>query len=210
MAASAENRRYPCPCCGLWTLTEPTGGSCAICPVCFWEDDPVQQDDPQYAGGANHVSLATARLNYIRIGACEAEFLPSVRSPKVEEIPTWRSRLPEREGDWDLGVKCSVIATARGILAGTIGILDGSSAMACTAVGLDQEDLRKHLLVFNIVASEIDDIPTGEARNLWEPEALAAKDAEAAAYASKVAPEVLDACRAIEAALQQEFNSVQP
>ena len=49
----------PCPCCGTKTISEP--GQYEICDVCNWEDDPVQSADPDYAGGANHVSLNEAR-----------------------------------------------------------------------------------------------------------------------------------------------------
>lgn len=52
-----------CPCCQQATLEEPAG-SYEICPVCGWEDDPVQAEDPDYAGGANHESLRQAREMY--------------------------------------------------------------------------------------------------------------------------------------------------
>jgi hypothetical protein len=61
------------------TLTDPATGSYEICPVCFWEDRPVQNEDPAFSGGANSVSLAQARENYIcenyiQYGACKPEF----------------------------------------------------------------------------------------------------------------------------------------
>jgi hypothetical protein len=31
------------------------------CDVCGWEDDPIQNDDPNYDGGANHISLNEAK-----------------------------------------------------------------------------------------------------------------------------------------------------
>ena len=49
----------------------------AICPVCFWEDDLIQLKDPEYAGGANLVSLWQARLN---------EMLPYVRKSNLDEM----------------------------------------------------------------------------------------------------------------------------
>lgn len=48
-----------CPCCGAGLLTEK--GAYEICPVCGWEDDPVQRRDPDFAGGANRLSLCEAR-----------------------------------------------------------------------------------------------------------------------------------------------------
>ncbi|WP_143171274.1 CPCC family cysteine-rich protein [Rhizobacter sp. OV335] len=58
MSTSIEEL-HPCPCCGSRTLGAL--GSYEICEVCGWEDDPVQSTDPDYAGGANHESLNSAR-----------------------------------------------------------------------------------------------------------------------------------------------------
>jgi hypothetical protein len=52
---------HPCPCCGFRTLAEEERGSYALCPVCGWEDDRLQHDDPDYAGGANVESLNEKR-----------------------------------------------------------------------------------------------------------------------------------------------------
>jgi len=78
---------YPCPVCGYLTFTEPLDGTYVICPVCFWEDDPVQLRDPDYAGGANTVSLNQARINYKEFGAVEKRVLEYVREPLPEEKP---------------------------------------------------------------------------------------------------------------------------
>ena len=34
--------KYKCPCCGFYTFDEKLNGNYDICPVCFWEDDPIQ------------------------------------------------------------------------------------------------------------------------------------------------------------------------
>ena len=82
------NRRYICPCCGYRTLTEPPG-SYDICPVCYWEDDPIQRQEPDYAGGANVPSLLEARENYKKCGVSETRFADKVRAPyKEEEVDT--------------------------------------------------------------------------------------------------------------------------
>ena len=49
--------KYKCPCCGFYTFDEKLNGNYDICPVCFWEDDPIQLEDNEYKGGANRVSL---------------------------------------------------------------------------------------------------------------------------------------------------------
>ena len=53
---------YLCPCCHKYEFSEV--GSYEICPVCNWEDDPVQEEDPSYGGGANVMSLNEARKAY--------------------------------------------------------------------------------------------------------------------------------------------------
>jgi hypothetical protein len=79
---------HACPCCGNLTLDEAPPGTYDICPVCFWEDDPVQFAKPSYAGGANRVSLEEARRNYARIGAASETKKSHVRTPLPEEIPS--------------------------------------------------------------------------------------------------------------------------
>jgi Cysteine-rich CPCC len=74
-----------CPCCGYLTITEP--GGYEICPVCFWEDDPVQAGDPLYGGGANKESLSEARTHFAAFGAVAKEYISRVRPPKSDEIP---------------------------------------------------------------------------------------------------------------------------
>ena len=63
-----NTERFPCPCCEYLTLDER--GQYDICPVCFWEDDPIQADDEDYDGGANRLSLRQARVNVQTYGAC--------------------------------------------------------------------------------------------------------------------------------------------
>ncbi|WP_083965581.1 CPCC family cysteine-rich protein [Dokdonella koreensis] len=60
-----DNVRYihfPCPCCGERRLTAV--GAYEVCPVCDWEDDPAQSQDPDLAGGANAPSLNQARAQW--------------------------------------------------------------------------------------------------------------------------------------------------
>lgn len=84
-------KKYTCPCCGYKTLDEPPPGTYNICPICFWEDDGVQFDDPFYKGGANHVSLIEAQKNFVEFGACEKEMLKYVRKPSEND---------EKDKDW--------------------------------------------------------------------------------------------------------------
>lgn len=78
---------YPCPCCTFLTLNEEPPGTFQICPVCNWEDDNVQFDDPDYEGGANGISLLRAKENFKNIGAVKEEYIKEVRSPESDELP---------------------------------------------------------------------------------------------------------------------------
>jgi Cysteine-rich CPCC len=78
-------QKYTCPCCGYKTIyREETFYD--LCPVCFWETDPIQLADPTYKGGANRPSLAEAQQNFILFGACEKHVFPYVRLPLTDEI----------------------------------------------------------------------------------------------------------------------------
>jgi hypothetical protein len=78
---------YACPCCGYLTLEQRPPGTWEVCPVCGWEDDPVQFEDPSYEGGANQVSLAEARRNYLDSGAAAPGSAFPVRPPRDDEKP---------------------------------------------------------------------------------------------------------------------------
>ena len=79
-----EGKKLKCPCCGYYTLEEV--GTYEICPVCFWEDDPSQESDPELGGGANELSLRESRENFKTFGACEERYLKRVREPLPEEM----------------------------------------------------------------------------------------------------------------------------
>ena len=49
-----------CPVCKKHVFTE----NYEICPICDWENDPVQRKDPDFAGGANKLSLNDAIKEY--------------------------------------------------------------------------------------------------------------------------------------------------
>ena len=76
---------FACLCCGSLTLPGEPPGTYAVCPVCMWEDDPVQGENPLVTGGANRVSLAEARDNYASFGASEGRLVCLVRPPTDDE-----------------------------------------------------------------------------------------------------------------------------
>ena len=89
--------RHACPCCGFLTLSELPPGTFAICPICYWEDDNVQFNDPAYGGGANEESLRQARANYREFGASSRRVINLVRHPVEVEKPM--NPLPDSQSD---------------------------------------------------------------------------------------------------------------
>ena len=54
---------FKCPVCGQYVFKSGPG-SYEICPICGWEDDKAQYEDPTLAGGANHLSLKEYKKHY--------------------------------------------------------------------------------------------------------------------------------------------------
>lgn len=48
-----------CLCCGYKSLD--IDSIYDVCPVCFWKDDPIQNKNPDYDGGANELCLIDAK-----------------------------------------------------------------------------------------------------------------------------------------------------
>lgn len=78
-----EEENLACACCGYDTVEER--GNYEICPICFWEDDPVQFAHPHLGGGANKMSLRQGQKNYIDFGACDIEMLKHTRKPTADD-----------------------------------------------------------------------------------------------------------------------------
>lgn len=76
--------KYTCPCCGYMVLDSEHEYD--ICPICFWEDDFIQFEEPYCGGGANHISLYEAQANYRHFGACDKESIDKVRKADIDDI----------------------------------------------------------------------------------------------------------------------------
>ena len=76
-------KKNACPCCGYLTLESI--GHYDLCPVCFWEDDPIQRENIGYEGGANTVSLTEAKANFKKYQAIDKNFINEVRKAYPNE-----------------------------------------------------------------------------------------------------------------------------
>ena len=86
-----SSNKFACPCCGYKTFSERPDGTFEICPVCYWEDDPIQLADPDYEGGSNGVSLRQGQKNFQEFGACVRVMVKNSRKPNPDEA---------RDNDW--------------------------------------------------------------------------------------------------------------
>ena len=59
-----QNKLEKCACCGSLEVPSGSDGWGYICNVCGWEKDGVQNDDPDFWGGANKMSLNQAKEAY--------------------------------------------------------------------------------------------------------------------------------------------------
>ncbi len=73
--------KYQCACCGYYTVLKEHD----LCPVCFWEEDWYQEQNPLHSSGANSVSLIEAKENYAKYLACEEDYKKLVRLPHTDE-----------------------------------------------------------------------------------------------------------------------------
>lgn len=78
-----------------------------------------------------------------------------------EEVGLWRGE---------------VVRVAQGVLAGTIGVVEGSRRLASLGHELWHHDT--DFVPFVAIASETDHLPVGEARRQWAGDALNQKNAE--------------------------------
>ena len=62
-----KKKNIKCPVCGKYNFESENDFD--ICTVCGWENDGVQYDDHNFAGGANDLSVNEARIEYFLLNA---------------------------------------------------------------------------------------------------------------------------------------------
>jgi hypothetical protein len=79
--------KIQCPVCGAYEFDEE--GDYDICPICFWENDGLQNDKPDLFGGANHLSLNCYKEWWTNVDTV----LPSlIKKYNIKKIETPASR----------------------------------------------------------------------------------------------------------------------
>jgi hypothetical protein len=91
--------------------------------------------------------------------------------------------------------KQSAVEIAQAVIAGRIGIIEASVRLASLAhdivpIWVDDEDF----VVFGVLSSETDHLPTGSARQYWSATALAEADVDIARIEQNAREDVLRAC----------------
>jgi len=120
-------------------------------------------------------------------------------------VPVLYGLEEERAAEVRRGLKIQILAVVRAMRAGTVGVILGSTRIAPLVHRLDQPDLEGALLVFVGIASEVDDLPIGSERDLWDRDALTVKDRQLADYERRVKEHALVHCRAAEALLTADL-----
>jgi len=79
----------PCPSCGFLLIGEPSYGTFEICPLCDWEDDPVQLANPLTGGGANRESLLAYQVRSVERWPVGVDVVEH-KGRKVRRDRAWR------------------------------------------------------------------------------------------------------------------------
>ena len=81
---------HTCPSCGFFVFEEPVG-SYDICPICSWEDDLVQFQNPFLTSGSNKESLYNYQQKWIKhIPLDVSERIGGIKKIKYHRDPKWR------------------------------------------------------------------------------------------------------------------------
>lgn len=79
-------KKYKCVCCGNYTMDHSDPIYYDICRVCFWENDPIQNENKDRKGGANKVSLDEARENYAKFGISDVSLIKAREQLKNYDV----------------------------------------------------------------------------------------------------------------------------
>ena len=77
-----------CPICGLYVFDHV--GDFDICDTCFWENDEVQHEDPDYPGGANHLSQNDYRKWWTNVDSVIPMLMEKYGIIKEYTLTSWK------------------------------------------------------------------------------------------------------------------------
>ena len=89
-----------------------------------------------------------------------------------------------------------ILDVARGVLDGTVGIVEAARVLAGISFALGVED-EEPFLSFRGIDSETDHYPLGDVRARWNPNALAREDETRERYEAKIREGVEEHCRVL-------------
>jgi hypothetical protein len=89
-----------------------------------------------------------------------------------------------------------ILGVARGVLDGTVGIVEAARILVSISFALGVED-EEPFLTFRSIDSETDHYPLGDVRARWSPNALAREDGKRERYEAKIRAGVEEACRGL-------------
>ena len=78
--------KYSCPCCTYLTFDKEPFCSFEICPVCYWKDDGMQNNNSNLPFEQNRISLDEAKRNFLEFGAIKNKYKDYVRRPFENEL----------------------------------------------------------------------------------------------------------------------------
>ena len=93
-----ENKWKPncvCPICERHQFED----SYDICPVCFWENDGVQYDGPDFGGGANYLSLNDYKKRWKKLNDILPKLMKQYNISKTNLSPGPKESLPSTKNN---------------------------------------------------------------------------------------------------------------
>ena len=89
--------KHKCPVCGEEMIID----ECNVCENCGWEDDVLQENEPDYRGGSNWVSLNEAKSNYEQYGVAMSDNDKAEYRVYCEEKYGIRKDETENNAEWE-------------------------------------------------------------------------------------------------------------
>jgi hypothetical protein len=97
-------------------------------------------------------------------------------------------------------VRSRIAGIAETMIAGKVDLLEGCRAIVQLRWSLSKPDsMDPDLLYLLAVEDDLEDVPAGDVRQRWAPEALAEKDRKKAEHLGRAKEEILRSCQALTA-----------